>query len=162
MSNFDTSLVTDFNDAFKNCKGLKNINFGEDAKSWDTAEGKFMRSMFEGCSSLESLPLKKFKTTDAIVLNNMFKGCSSLTLLEINNFNVKNVNYMNEMFSGVTSLRYLDLSSFDTNNVISCDNIWKDIYNLTIKIDVSKNKKLLENKPDGIIIANETNLNDFI
>ena len=121
-----------------------------------------MSSMFEGCSSLQSLPLNKFKTTDAIVMNNMFKGCSSLTLLEINNFDVKNVLYMNEMFSGVTSLRSLDLSSFDTSNIVSCENIWKDIYNLTIKIDVSKNKKLLENKPDGVIIANNTNLNNFI
>ena len=57
----------------------------------------------------------------------------------------------------LVNLENLDLSSFDTNNVISCDNIWKDIYNLTIKIDESKNKKLLENKPDGIIIDNDTN-----
>ena len=85
-------------------------------------------------------------------MNSMFKGCSSLTQLEINKFDVKKVDYMNEMFSGVTSLRYLNLSNFETNNLITCDDIWKDITELTIKIDETKNKKLLENKPEGIII----------
>ena len=85
-------------------------------------------------------------------MSSMFKGCSSLESLEIKNFDVKNVNYMNEMFSGAIKLKSLDLSSFETTNLVSCTDIWKDIPSLTIKINQDKNKKLLENKPESVVI----------
>ena len=107
--------------------------------------------MFEGCRSLKSLSLKKFKTDKATIMNNMFKGCSSLETLEIN-FNTETVLEMNEMFSGVINLRVLDLTSFDTTNLVSWTDMWKDITNLNITIDLQKNPNILKNKPEGIVI----------
>ena len=150
LSHFDTSLVTDFNDIFLNCSKLQSIDFG-DEKHWDTAEGNYMRSMFEGCHDLKSLSIKKFKTDKVTIMNNMFKGCASLDTLEIS-FNTANVAEMNEMFSGVTNLRELDLSSFDTRKVASWTDIWKDITELNITIDYEKNKNILDGRPDGIVI----------
>ena len=130
LSHFDTSLVTDFNDIFLNCSKLQSIDFG-DEKHWDTAEGNYMRSMFEGCHDLKSLSIKKFKTDKVTIMNNMFKGCASLEELE---------------------MRELDLSSFDTRKVASWTDIWKDITELNITIDYEKNKNILDGRPDGIVI----------
>ena len=116
-----------------------------------------MSSMFEGCTDLTSLSLKKFKTPKMTVMNKMFKDCSKLEKLEIN-FDTTKVYEMSEMFSGVTNLRELDLSTFDTRNLNNGDNIFKGISNLTVTIDQEKNEKILKNLPDGvhIIDINET------
>ena len=148
VSNFVTSTVKDFNDIFANCSSLTEINFGE--KSWDTAEGQYMRSMFEGCSSMKSLSLSKFDTKNVEVMSNMFKDCSNLVSLDIKDFNTKKVSIIDNMFSGVTSLRELDLTGFDTSNVASYEGIWDGITDLNLKIDESKNTKILENKPEGV------------
>ena len=118
-----------------------------------------MSSMFEGCSSLTSLSLKKFKTNSITVMNKMFKDCSKLEKLEIN-FDTKKVYEMSEMFSNDINLRELDLSSFDTRNLNSWENIFNGIDNLTITIDKEKNEKILTNLSDGIHIIdiNGTNL----
>jgi surface protein len=59
---------------------------------------------------------------------------------------------MNEMFSGVINLRVLDLTSFDTTNLVSWTDMWKDITNLNITIDLQNNPNILKNKPEGIVI----------
>ena len=117
-----------------------------------------MNSMFEGCSSLESLSLNKFKTNKVQIMSRMFKDCSGLKNLEINNFDTTKVIEMDEMFSNVINLRQLNLSSFNTRNLYSWTGIWNNITELNIIIDVDKNQNILENIPDGI---NITDINEY-
>ena len=73
-------------------------------------------SMFEGCSSLKSLPdISKFHTNKAVSLTSMFEGCSSLkTLPDISMWDTSNVSYMKKMFKGCSSLESLpDISKWD-------------------------------------------------
>lgn len=51
--------------------------------------------------------------------NRMFSGCSSLTTLDLSNFDTSNVMYMSRMFSDCFRLTTLDVSHFDTSNVTS-------------------------------------------
>jgi surface protein len=47
----------------------------------------------------------------------MFRDCSSLKSIDLSSFNTTNVNDMESMFRKCKSLKSLDLSSFDTTNV---------------------------------------------
>lgn len=70
-----------------------------------------MSSMFDGCSSLTSIPL--FDTSSVTNMQWMFEGCSSLTSVPL--FNTQNVATMNYMFVACTSLQTVPL--FDTSSV---------------------------------------------
>jgi surface protein len=52
-------------------------------------------------------------------MGNMFSGCSSLTSLDLSNFNTSNVTIIDTMFNAMTNLRILDLSNCDFSNVTS-------------------------------------------
>ena len=81
-----------------------------------------MSNMFDGCSSLSSLPdISKWNTSNVKDMSYMFSGCSSLSSLpDISKWNVSNVNYMHYiyMFSGCSSLSSLpDISKLNISNV---------------------------------------------
>ena len=73
-------------------KGINNVND--------------MECMFEGCSSLLSLPdISKWNTNNVINMSYMFNGCSLLiSLPDISKLNTNNVNNMVYMFSRCSSL----------------------------------------------------------
>ena len=90
--------------------------------------------MFKDCSSLKSINLSSFDTSQVRFMDSMFKNCSSLTSLDLSNFNtsmigVKDSNgYFGEtacMFEGCSSLTSLDLSNFDTSNMRSLTSMFK-------------------------------------
>ena len=76
--------------------------------------------MFYGCSSLKSIDLSLFDSSDVNNMYGMFRDCSSLKSINFSSFNTSSVISMKNMFYGCSSLKSLDLSSFDTTNV---DNI---------------------------------------
>ena len=61
----------------------------------------------------------------------MFYGCSSLTTLDLSGFDTSNVTNMSYMFNGCSSLTTLDLSGFDTRNVTNMTYMLYDCSNLT-------------------------------
>ena len=61
--------------------------------------------MFRGCSSLLSINLSSFNTTNVKDMNRMFSGCSSLQSIDLSSFNTTNVKNMNVMFRGCSSLK---------------------------------------------------------
>ena len=67
---------------------------------WNTEKVINMSNMFEGCSSLISLPdISKWNTEKVINMSNMFDGCSSLiSLPDISKWNTENVINMSYMF----------------------------------------------------------------
>ena len=76
-----------------------------------------MSAMFLGCSSLTSLDLSSFDTSEVTDFGYFFYGCNSLTSLNINNFKTSKVKSMLGMFYECTSLLSLDLSSFVASDV---------------------------------------------
>ena len=60
--------------------------------------------MFSGCSSLQSLNLSSFNTTNVKDMSFMFSGCSSLQSFNLSSFNTSNVEHMKGMFCGCFSL----------------------------------------------------------
>ena len=60
--------------------------------------------MFRGCSSLESLDLSSFDTTNLIDATAMFFRCSSLKLLDLSLFDTTNLKFKNYMFNLCNSI----------------------------------------------------------
>jgi surface protein len=76
----------------------------------------------------------------------MFNQCSSLTSLDLSNFNTSNVNNMSGMFSQCSSLTSLDLSNFNTSNVKDMLNFLNINKNCLIKCKDQKIFKQYQNK----------------
>ena len=84
-----------------------------------------MIGMFYGCSSLASVDLSGFDTSQVTNMRSMFNGCSSLTTLDLSGFDTSQVTNMSNMFSGCSSLTTLDLSSFDTTKAMTPANMFR-------------------------------------
>ena len=86
---------------FWKCSSLISI----DLSSFNTTNVKDMWGMFSGCSSLQSINLSSFNTTNVKDMNYMFRGCSSLQSINLTSFNTTNVENMYQMFYGCSSLK---------------------------------------------------------
>lgn len=80
-----------------------------------------MVSMFSGCSSLTSLDLSGFDTSNVGLMSSMFYGCTSLESVDLSSFDTANVRIMYGAFRDYSSLESLDLSGFDTSSVFDAD-----------------------------------------
>ena len=81
-------------------------------------------SMFQNCSSLQSVPL--FNTQNVNNMGSMFSGCSSLQSVPL--FNTQNVNNMAYMIAYCSSLQSVPL--FNTQNVTNMANMFQNCYSL--------------------------------
>lgn len=59
-------------------------------------------------------------------MGKLFYDCSSLTSVNLSNFDTSQVTHMGQMFQDCTSLTSLDLSSFDTGNVTTMQKLFKN------------------------------------
>ena len=139
LSNFDFSNMSsgDYNgigSLVYDCMNLKTIIFPSTVSFKNT--GINLSSMFFRCSSLTSLDLSGFNTTNVNKMNHLFYGCSSLTSLDLSNFNTSKVTNMGSMFNGCSSLTSLDLSNFNTSKVTNMGNMFNDCSSLT-SLDLS-------------------------
>ena len=66
----------------------------------------------------------------------MFSGCSSLTSLNLSNFNTSNVTNMCAMFSLCLSLMNLNLTSFNTSKVTDVSYIFSGCKKLQTQINI--------------------------
>jgi len=101
------------------------------------------RNMFYGCSSLISLNLSNFDTSNVNSMSSMFSGCSSLISLNLSNFNTSNVNSMSSMFSGCANLEYINLINFNESRLIFRAYIFEGVPNNFV---VCINKEKIANK----------------
>lgn len=67
-------------------------------------------SMFQYCTSLQSLDTSKWNLSNLVDVLYMFDGCRSLQTLDTGNWNLSNVNKAGAMFRGCTSLVSIDMS----------------------------------------------------
>ena len=89
-----------------------------------------MENMFCDCSSLSSLDVSGWDTSNVTGMSDMFSGCSSLTSLNVSDWDTSNVTNMSYMFYYCRSLTNLDVSGWNTSNVTnmtamfySCDSL---------------------------------------
>ena len=118
---------------FRNCSSLTSL----DLNNFNTSNVTNMNSMFFSCSSLTSLDLSSFNTSKVTNINYMFCDCSSLTSLDLRGFSVLTTSQGSHTFSSCTSLKYLDISNcyFDDLNKILT--VLKDCTNLITTINIT-------------------------
>ena len=115
LNNLNTSNVTNMNHLFNFCENLINL----DLSSFDTIKVKDMNSMFSVNRNLENINFgNKFDTSNVTNMGSMFNTCSSLTSLDLSNFNTSQVTDMSYMFVEFPNIE-LNLSGFVTSNVIN-------------------------------------------
>ena len=90
-----------------------------DLSNFDTSNVTDMENMFYGCTSLTSLDVSSFDTSKVKNMKLMFYQCKSLTSLDLSNFDTSNVESMHCMFGNCSKLTEINVSSFDTSNVIN-------------------------------------------
>ena len=75
--------------------------------------------MFSGCSSLQSINLSSFNTTNVKNMSFMFFKCSSLQSIDLSSFNTTNVKNMTLMFYECSSLKKenVKISSYGKKNI---------------------------------------------
>ena len=96
-----------------------------------------MNGMFSNCSSLTSLDLSSFDTSNVTDMSNIFSNCSSLINLDLSDFDTSKVTDMSDMFSNCSSLTSLDLSSFDTLKVTKMSDMFSNCSSLA-NLDIRK------------------------
>lgn len=102
----------------------------------NTSNVKNMSNMFYYCSSITSLDLSSFDTSNVEDMSSMFAS-SGLASFNASDLDTSKVKDMQSMFSACTSLTTLDLSSFDTSKVTNMNRMFYNCYDLTT-LDVSK------------------------
>ena len=90
----DTSQATAMNNMFQGCSSLTSV------PDLDTAAVTTVGSMFSGCAALTQVP--DMNTSRVINMGAMFLGCSALT--SVPDLSTINATAMNNMFQGCSSL----------------------------------------------------------
>lgn len=95
--------VTSFSKLFYSAKNMKTLTF---AKGMDTSKIKSMAYMFALCSSLVSLDLSSFNTSNCTSFGNMFY-LTSLVSLDLSGFDMSNATSFNGMFNFCFDLTHI-------------------------------------------------------
>ena len=74
--------------------------------------------MFYGCSSLTSLDLSNFDTSQVTAMSGMFKNCSNLLEITVDKFDTSNVTDSTDMFFGCVLLPNYDSTKIDKSMAI--------------------------------------------
>lgn len=110
----NTKNVTCMDWMFANCSSLTTVNiFSMENVQFSTTHGNF--SMFQGCSSLTTLP--NFYFPRLTILGQCFYQCTSLK--NVPKWEMAHVESTYNMFAGCTSLETVPL--FDMQNVSNCN-----------------------------------------
>ena len=139
-------LNTDASYMFRYLSSLTSL----DLSNFNTSQVTDMHDMFSGMHSLTTLNLSSFDTSQVTDMHDMFYGMENLTTLNLSNFNTSNVIYMNSMFSGMSNLTALDLSSFDASKVRNMDSMFSLDY-----------KDILKDKLETIYVNNDFNTTEL-
>ena len=85
---------------------------------------------FSYCSSLTSLDVSNWNTSNVNNMSTIFHKCSKLTTLDLSNWNTSNVTDMNNVFSYCPSLTSLDINNWHTSKVTNIEGIFYDCKSL--------------------------------
>ena len=144
-----------------NCNSLKFVKFSQASR---TNELKFMDKIFSGCTSLESLDLSFFDTSNVINMESSFYECSSLTSLEISNFKTTKDSNLKYMFYSCSSLTSLNLPNFDTTGINdeNLSSMFEKCSKLNLYINTEKCSNLISLIPSYVKVHNITINNYYL
>lgn len=115
ISMFSFAAAQDCRCMFQGCTALTTVKFPTNVTApnlWSIS------AMFAQCSSLQSIDLSGFDTSQVTEMDTVFSDCISLRSVKLGNrFKTSNTTTMSIMFNNCPMLTSLDLSSFDTHNV---------------------------------------------
>ena len=121
--------ITDMSCMFSGCEASKiMIDEVKNRKLLDLGKVTDIRSIFKGCTNLESIDLKYFeKIYNVKKMNSLFNGCSSLVnISNIKSLKTKNVTKMDRMLCKCKKLKDLnDIQFFITEKVESFYEIFR-------------------------------------
>ena len=118
---------------FFDCTSIISI----DLSNFDSSELKSMEWMFANCKSLNTINFKNFDTNNVTDMSLLFFGCQNLKHLDLSNFITRNVTNMSFMFGRCINLRSLNfLPSFSTMSVNNFNGMFYNCSSL-IKLDLS-------------------------
>jgi len=130
--------ITNISGMFEGCSSLSSL---PDISKLNTNNLTNMSGIFYGCSSLSSLSdISKWNTNNVINMSNIFWGCSSLSSIpDISNWNTNNATNMSGMFYKCSSLTSLpDISNWNTNKVTNMSEMFYECSSLTSLPNISK------------------------
>lgn len=148
LSNFDTSNVTSIEYMFQNCSSLETLDISNfDFSNVKGGAYTGLTYFLSDCSKLSTLTLPQTVTfkNSGITLKYMFDNCSSLTTLDLSGWDTSNVKYMESMFKNCSSLTTLDLSNWNTSTVTNMSFMFDYCYklsNLTLGTDWASNSSI--------------------
>ena len=134
IGNMTNAKITNASYLFYNEARLDDLDSILDLCDWDKI--KDCTYMFTGCTSITSLDVSNFNTSNVTNMSCMFVSCTVLKSLDLSSFNTSNVVNMSSMFSSCNNLASLDISNFDTNKVTNMYNMFQNCGKL-ISLDVS-------------------------
>ena len=97
----DISDLTDINDLFYWCIGLKSLTVDD----LDTSNITNMYQAFLKCINLKNLDLSTWVTSNVTRMTSMFEGCNSLQVLNISGWDLTNTTKTDDMFAVCSSLK---------------------------------------------------------
>ena len=126
VSSFNTSNVKRMDAMFYGCSGLTSLdvsNFNTSNVVRMTRTVDTVLNYYTGYSSGEEVQIPE---SNKLIRFGMFAQCSSLTSLDLSSFNTSQVTDMRGLFEGCKKLTSLNVSSFNTSNVKYMDGMFKD------------------------------------
>ena len=87
--------------------------------------------LFWGCTSLTSVNLKNFDTSQNTNFGHTFTDCISLESIDLSSLNTSLVTHMDYMFFNCSSLKSLNISHFETSSLKNSDNMFENCRSLT-------------------------------
>ena len=110
---------------FDGCSSLTTLPEG--IKNWDTSNVNYIMFLFRNCFSLISLPdISKWNTKEVRSMIGMFKNCHSLiSLPDIRKWKTPELRYVESIFYGCLSLIYLPKIDSTYHYVETHQSEWK-------------------------------------
>ena len=147
---FSTENVTNIQQLFYNCQGLKTIIGIED---WNVSKLQNMTSTFSLCYDLQPLDLSKWNTASLTNLNGTFTSCfRGLTSINLSGWNTSNVTNMNNLFNGCSVLEEINLSEWDMTKATAFNTVFNGTTVLT-NINMEDSNVTSVNKVVSVIPA---------
>ena len=112
---------------FSNCTSLTSLDVSE----WDTSNVTSMRYLLSNDGKLTSLDVSSFDTSNVTDMTNMFYNCSSLTSLDVSGWNTSKVTSFSWIFFGCASLTSLNVSKWNTSEAQSFNRMFEGCSSLT-------------------------------
>ncbi len=127
VSNWDTSKVTDFTQAFSVTHNLERI----DVSNFNTGNGVNFFAMFDEGYKISALDVSKWNMSSAKNIEWMFCRCQSITSFDLSTWDTSNVTSANHLFA-FCSAELIDLSGIDLTQVTNMYRAFSENYKLSV------------------------------